>query len=659
MIGKVLSLLRKAASKPIDVVAFRTSQEVSLAWMQRSGGWRRLRARAGNLPAPEMDLTLLHSSVPSLLYDQRVALAGWSEKILASDFEIFGHRVLPLEGCDFSEDWRFSHRWDNRYFREYDFYKHKQTPYDVKMPWELSRMSFLIPVLAHQVVKGADAETVSWITAILQRWERENPLAYSVNWYPMEASMRAVNLVLLLDLARMAAREETGEKLKNTLKILIKQIGRMLFANAAFVWRTREYTDVRGNHFTANIVALYLSGLALTGIAGESKRWRRYAKARVAAEIRLQFLDDGVNFEKACGYHKLVLELFALAAIAAEKNHAPLPEDCLLILEKAACFSDAITRPDGLAANFGDADDACAIPFAMAPARSHGAIVELLRAWRGKPLGSCPFPKSEALAAYFLAGRAAPAPPVAVSPEILQFSSGGYCVARDWQSGFFFVADLGEVGMAGRGGHGHNDILSFELFIDARPVVQDPGCSGYTADLIKKAWFRGTAAHSTVQLFGAEMADLPSPWTVSNHASPRQVSFQQEGYSLTVSACHDGYSRIHQKSLVCRQFLIDPVQQTVNIFDTITVENNDDTVAWHFPCGGVEVQLHGKEKPTEARIGSALLRSQTPLTVGAALFSESYAQEMLGHVVRTEAALQRGQNHYGFSFEKASKGISS
>lgn len=657
MIGKALSLLRKAATKPIDVVVFRSMQEASLAWMQVSGGWRRLRARAESLPAPTTDLTLLHGSIPDLSETQRAALAEWSAKIIASEFKIFGHHVPPLEGYDFSEDWRFNHRWDKRYFREYTFYEQKQTPYDVKMPWELSRLAFLVPVLAHQVVKGADAATVSWVTTILKRWDRENPLAYSVNWYPMEASMRAVNLVLLLDLARMAAREEIDEKLNGALKILTRQIGRMVFANAAFVWRTREYTDVRGNHFTANIVALYLSGLALNGISSESGRWRRYAKARLAAEIRLQFLDDGVNFEKACGYHKLVLELFALAAIAAEADHAPLPEDSLLILEQAACFSDAITRPDGLAANFGDTDDACAIPFTMAPARSHGAVIELLRAWRGKPLGSCPFPESESLAALFLTGRASPALPVADGPEILQFGSGGYCIVRDRQTGFFFITDLGEVGMRGRGGHGHNDILSFELFIDSRPVIQDPGCSGYTADLVKKEWFRGTAAHSTVQLFGAEMADLPSPWTVSNHASPREVSLRHEGQVLTVSACHDGYSRIREKSSVCRQFSVDPVQKTLVILDTLTVEHNGDTVAWHFPCGGAEVYLHGGENPTEARVGPALLRSQAPLTVGTAPFSEGYAQEMLGHVIQAEAALKRGQNRYSFSFKKASKGM--
>lgn len=656
MISKALSLLRKAAKKPIHVVAFRSMQEISLAWMQLSGGWSRLRARVQSLPAPTMDLTLLNGSIPDLSETQRTDLAEWSAKTIASDFEVFGHRVPRLEGCDFSEDWRFNHRWDKRYFREYSFYEHKLTPYDVKMPWELSRMAFLVPVLAHQVVKGADAETVSWVTAILKRWERENPLAYSVNWYPMEASMRAVNLVLLLDLARMAARTETDEKLYDALKTLTRQIGRMLFANAAFVWRTREYTDVRGNHFTANIVALYVSGLALRGISGESERWRRYAKTRLAAEIRLQFLDDGVNFEKACGYHKLVLELFALAAIAAEADHAPLPEDCLSILDKAACFSDAITRPDGLAANFGDTDDACAIPFAMVPARSHGAIVELLRAWRRKTLGSCPYPDSEALAACFLAGRVAPARPVVDGPEILRFDSGGYCVIRDRQSGFFFVTDLGEVGMAGRGGHGHNDILSFELFIDGRPVVQDPGCSGYTADLVKKAWFRSTAAHSTVQLFGAEMADLPSHWTVSNHASPRQVSFQQDGHSLIVSACHDGYSRIHAKSSVCRQFSVDPLQQTLDILDTVTVEQSDHTVTWHFPCGSVQSQLLEGEGSTEARIGSALLHSQIPLTVGTAPFSEGYAQEMAGHVVCAQAALKLGKNRYAFSFLKASEG---
>lgn len=656
MTSSVSSLVRKVSSKPLNVVAFRAIQELHLWWMQRCGGWRRVAGRASTMPAPTMNLTVLLLSAPKLNPTQNKVLKKWCDQILASDYAVFGHKVPQLENCDFSVDWRYGFRWNERYFKEYSFYEHKEIPYDVKFPWELSRLAFLIPVLAQQVVGCSDVATTIWVKKLLDRWDKENPIAHSVNWYPMEASMRAINLVLMLDLVRSALSKGDDELLKSVQQELVTVIARLLFKNASFVWFTREYTDVRGNHFTANIVALYLAGLALRGIACESKRWHRYSKNRLEQEIRLQFLKDGVNFEKACGYHKLVLELFALAAIAAGKNHEPLAPDCLELLEKATVFSDAITRPDGLAANFGDTDDATALSFAPVPLRSHGAIVEVMRAWRSKPFGGVRYSEVEAIAAIFLVGKNESALPTKELPEICCFEDGGYYIVRNQAQGFYFIADVGEVGMAGRGGHGHNDILAFELFVDGNPVVQDPGCSGYTADLQKKAWYRSTAAHATVQLFDSEMADMTSPWTISDHARPCKVRVNTDGFSLNLTASHKGFSRIKSGSFVKREFRVDPVLQSLQIRDEITVLSEGGYASWHFPSGSVG-KFDFSEENHEVRVGSARLRAELAPHFEQAPFSQGYGQEKLGGVLKFLTSLNAGVNRFQFIFSKASAGV--
>src|SRR5690606_37900729 len=58
-------------------------------------------------------------------------------------------------------------------------------------------------------------------------------------------------------------------------------------------------------------------------------------------------------------------------------------------------------------------------------------------------------------------------------PKSRYFSAGGFVVVRE-EDNYLFM-DVGEVGLRGRGGHGHNDILSFELCIGGAPVVVDPG----------------------------------------------------------------------------------------------------------------------------------------------------------------------------------------
>ena len=89
-------------------------------------------------------------------------------------------------------------------------------------------------------------------------------------------------------------------------------------------------------------------------------------------------------------------------------------------------------------------------------------------------MGKVRFSAQESLAAAFLVGRQPPKPVSEPGVESLQFVSGGFYVVRNRENGFFFMADMGEVGMRGLGGHGHNDLFSFELFINGEPVVVDP-----------------------------------------------------------------------------------------------------------------------------------------------------------------------------------------
>ena len=58
---------------------------------------------------------------------------------------------------------------------------------------------------------------------------------------------------------------------------------------------------------------------------------------------------------------------------------------------------------------------------------------------------------------------------------------------------------------SGRGGHGHNDILSFELWLDGINLVTDCGAYLYTASREWRNRFRSTAFHNVVQVDDEEL----------------------------------------------------------------------------------------------------------------------------------------------------------
>src|SRR4030095_12044328 len=95
---------------------------------------------------------------------------------------------------------------------------------------------------------------------------------------------------------------------------------------------------------------------------------------------------------------------------------------------------------------------------------------------------------------------ALPAPESA--PASTAFPDGGFFVLRSDRA--HVIVDCGEVGMHGRGGHGHNDILGFELWLNGHPVVTDCGAYLYTASREWRNAFRSTAFHNARQSDRAE-----------------------------------------------------------------------------------------------------------------------------------------------------------
>lgn len=118
--------------------------------------------------------------------------------------------------------------------------------------------------------------------------------------------------------------------------------------------------------------------------------------------------------------------------------------------------------------------------------------------------GRATLPLSEELRSAALAGyrnesrRGAAVPDLNRELSVRGFSHFGFYVFRS--SRLYLNVRCGSNGQNGRGGHCHNDQLSFELSIDDCPLVVDPGTYCYTSSIEKRNLFRSTAMHNTLAL---------------------------------------------------------------------------------------------------------------------------------------------------------------
>ena len=220
--------------------------------------------------------------------------------------------------------------------------------------------------------------------------------------------------------------------------VATRQVGESMRRQLAHLERNIE-DDVLGNHVIRNARALLLAGASL-----EDERAVAHGRRLLARELPEQVLADGGHYERSPAYHRLVLrDLLEVAALA----------DVAAVVERMTSFAAASSRPDGAPALFNDGGLDIA-PRLDLPAAPDGLDV-----------------REETGYAFLRRGRV------------------------------WLAFDCGAPGPSFLPAHAHADALSFQLWVDGRPMVLDPGTSTYTAGDTRRRE-RGTESHSTVAVDG-------------------------------------------------------------------------------------------------------------------------------------------------------------
>jgi uncharacterized heparinase superfamily protein len=352
------------------------------------------------------------------------------------------------------------------------------------------------------LVAAGGAARREWHLDLIDRWMHENPPTRGIGWEPYPTSCRIANWIKWnLDGASLPAEA------LHSLALQSRHLRRNL------EWR------LLGNHLFANLTALLFAGAFFQ--SQEADQWRAAALRLLQRQIEEQVLADGGHCEQSPMYHCIVLtNLLDLINLSRAYPDCFPPSVCGQWYEAAVGMLLWLARmchPDGRTSFFGDGGFASYDPRAIWDyARRIGISAD-------------------------------PPPP----QRVCYLEHSGF--VRLETALTLAIVDVGEIGPSHQPGHGHADLLSFELSHRGHRIFVNPGTSTYTEGP-ERSWQRSTAAHNTVVVDELDQSELWGAFRVARRAHPFNIRTEHLDGFAAVEAAHDGYRRLNARVVHHRRF---------------------------------------------------------------------------------------------------------
>lgn len=490
-------------------------------------------------------------------------LRASAERALAHEVELLGARVSLGAEVDWHRDYVSGFRWPPLSYRRLDVHGFA-APSDVKFPWEVSRFQWVLPLAQVYRLTG-DERLAQEARRLIESWLDANPYATGVNWAcAMDVAIRlAVWTWLFRAFWQSKAWADAAFQERFLTSVCVQ---------ARFVERNLEESDLNSNHYLADAAGLVFAGTFFAGGA-TPRRWSERGWRILMKEAPLQILPDGVDYEGSVSYHRLVLELLLFPALYRKAVGLDVPRSYWDRLVRMAEFVAAYSDPLGECPLVGDADDGRFLPLGTQTIRDHRYLIGLvgvaaddrsLRVASSGRVDEVYWWLGESACAVLRDGEGPPTSAAA-------FRDSGFYVMRHSRSHVFI--DCGPVGLAGRGGHGHNDCLSFEATLDGVRLVTDSGTFTYTRAPSERDRFRSTEAHNTPRVDHRELNRFLGTrmlWALRYDARPEVLEWRCGPDQTRLRARHSGYQRLPEPVMVTRTVALDQRFAALAVRDEIS-----------------------------------------------------------------------------------------
>lgn len=501
--------------------------------------------------------------------NESIQLKKNAEKVLKGIVNILGSGDISIKSLDWHRDYKSGYKWPNIPFSKIDT-QMLDSSSDIKFPWELSRMQWLMP-LSQSWFLYKDDKYADHLKKILTSWINKNKCGYGPNWScTMEPSIRAITFIIFYYLCK----DSPSWKDAKFINIFLRSV----FEHLDFISKHVEISDINGNHLISNASALVIGGVFL-GNKSKALKWHNLGWKILEYELDRQIYPDGVSFEGSLSYHRLVTELIFLANQSNELSTKKINKRFRNKLLKMGTYIKFYSRNDNSSPLIGDSDDGRALNFG-GNINDHIYLsnsIDIL--YGGGSFYNRPSSYDES--AWWL-GKNYDFKIEEYKKEngsiSYAFNKGGSYIIKQNDNHIFI--DCGPVGLSNRGGHGHNDCLSFTATINGINIVTDPGSYVYTSDIKMRQQLRSTKSHNTPMIADTEINSFISDkhiWHLKGEAFPSLIQWQEDDEFVYFVGSHSGYEKLNPSIKPIRIIVYDKLNHQLALrdcFDPLKFSHN-------------------------------------------------------------------------------------
>lgn len=398
---------------------------------------------------------------------------------------------------------------------------------------------------------SGDRRYLDFGLGLISHWQENCAKVKGDKWNPYPLAQRIANWIGFVS---TYATEHLGE------------IAPWISAQAGVLYKSVEY-QLGANHLLTEGKALMYAGAFL-----RDEKLFRQGKTLLEKEYAAQFLPDGGHYEGSLSYHIESLQQYFEAAMLLAFLKDEAWQSWAEKLQKPYEYLAGLLGPEGKIPLFNDsAFDYCA------NAQDFLATSALIfdTAAPGSKAGSyCAryLPLEEKRKGDW--GK----------PQTRLYPDSGLFVDRF--DGHCFYLRCGNLGPDCNLGHAHADQLSILWQTEGGEVFADSGVFTYQSGPLRAAC-RATAAHNTVEIDGADSAEVWAAFRTARRGHGKVVFY--EGSAVT--ARHDGYRKILGDGLT-HERAYRRAGNTVTLTDTLVGKKKPHTAALRFHLApGCEAEL--------------------------------------------------------------------